>query len=80
MIAKELRKIHRPDCTPGNRFLLCYCQKRKAQRPPESTTWKDLGYESPEAYMESLRRLASRDKPLFRSSLEVDVNRGVNHG
>lgn len=65
MIAKESKFIHRPDCMPDNPSPLCYCQKRKAKPVAESTTWKDLGYESPEAYMAWLEQVASRDGPLF---------------
>jgi len=67
MIAKESRLIHRPDCSPEKPSPLCYCQKRKKEAPAESTVWQELGYKSEDAYVESLKRLASRDKPLFRN-------------
>jgi hypothetical protein len=73
MIAKECRKIHRPDCTPENRSPLCYCQTRKAETPVESKVWKELGYESPEAYMEWLKKISSRDTPFFSRAFRRTV-------
>ena len=71
MIPKESRKIHRPDCTPESRSPLCYCQRRKQETETESTIWKDLGYESPEAYAAWLKRISSRDTPLFKGERNV---------
>jgi hypothetical protein len=58
---------HRPDCSPRKRSSLCACQKLKAQRKRSNSTWKGLGYESEEAYMEWIRRISSRDMPFLRS-------------
>ena len=71
MIPKESRKIHRPDCTPENRSPLCYCQRVRSKAEAESMIWKDLGYESPEVYMEWLKRISSRDTPLFKGGCHV---------
>ena len=71
MIAKESRPIHRPDCTPGNPSPRCYCQLKKARQEAESMIWRDLGYESPEAYMAWLKRISSRDTPLFKGETDV---------
>jgi hypothetical protein len=68
MIAKEQRKIHRPDCMPENRSPLCYCQTRETETPVESMVWKDLAFESPEAYAEWLKKISFQDTPFFRNS------------
>lgn len=71
MIPKESRKIHRPDCRLGNRSPLL----KKARQEAESMIWRDLGYESPEAYMAWLKRVSSRDGPLSNRNNGDQVNK-----
>jgi|GEM_PF-2392412 len=58
--------IHRPGCVPGNRDPKCACQKIAERQKKPSTVWRDLGYESEEDYLKRLKKIASRDKPLFK--------------
>ncbi len=57
--------IHRPGCEPGKRDPKCACQKIAERKRQPATVWRDLGYESEEAYLKWLKQVARRDTPLF---------------
>lgn len=73
-IREDPEKEHRPIKPPvrkgDNQLALPIVVKHPMLLAPqvESPIWRDLGYDSPEAYMEWIKRIASRDEPLFRST------------
>lgn len=77
---KEHRPITRPPKPKDKQLAFPIVVNNPAllsRKQRVSTIWQDLGYASPEAYMDWIRRMSSRDIPLFQSKAPGGHNKSL---